>query len=51
MIYVTEYESLGRGKLRIRFDNGAELSLYRSEAKQFKLAEDAAIDEESKAGR
>lgn len=46
MIYVTEYESLGRGKLRIRFDNGAELSLYRSEAKQFKLAEDAAIDEE-----
>lgn len=46
MIYVTEYESLGRGKLRIRFDNGAELSLYRSEAKQFKLTEDAAIDEE-----
>ncbi len=46
MIYVTEYESLGRGKLRIRFDNGAELSLYRSEAKQFKLAEDVAIDEE-----
>ena len=46
MIYVTEYESLGKGKLRIRFDNGAELSLYRSEAKQFKLAKDAAIDEE-----
>lgn len=46
MIYVTEYESLGKGKLRIRFDNGAELSLYRSEAKQFKLAEDAAIEEQ-----
>lgn len=45
MIYVTEYESLGKGKLRIRFDNGAELSLYRSEAKQFQLAEDAAIED------
>lgn len=46
MIYVTEYESLGKGKLRIRFDNGEELSLYRSEAKQYKLAEDAAIEEQ-----
>ena len=42
MIYVTECESLGKGKLRIRFDNGVELSLYRSEARQFKLSEDAA---------
>ena len=46
MIYVTEYEALGKGKLRIRFDNGAELSLYRSEAKQFYLAKDAGIEEE-----
>lgn len=46
MIYVTEYEALGKGKLRIRFDNGAELSLYRSEAKQFHLAPDAGIEEE-----
>ena len=46
MIYVTEYEALGKGKLRIRFDNGAELSLYRSEAKQFHLAKDAGIEEE-----
>lgn len=46
MIYVTECESLGKGKLRIRFDNGVELSLYRSEARQFKLSEDAAIEEE-----
>ena len=45
MIYVTEYETLGKGKLRIRFDNGAEFSLYRSEAKQFHLAKDAAIEE------
>lgn len=47
MIYVTEYESLGKGKLRIRFDNGAEFSLYYSEAKQFKLAEGAAVEEEA----
>lgn len=47
MIYVTEYEALGKGKLRIRFDNGAELSVYRSEAKQFRLAENAAIGEEN----
>ena len=46
MIYVTECESLGKGKLRIRFDNGVELSLYRSEARQFKLSEDAAIEED-----
>lgn len=46
MIYVTEYEALGKGKFRIRFDNGAELSLYRSEAKQFHLSEDAAIEED-----
>lgn len=47
MIHVTEYEALGKGKLRIRFDNGSELSLYRSEAKQFKLAKDAEMDEET----
>lgn len=46
MIHVTEYESLGKGRLRIRFDNGEELSLYRSEAKQFELGEDAAIEED-----
>ena len=28
MIQVTEYEPLGKGKLRVRFDNGTELSLY-----------------------
>lgn len=47
MIYVTEYEALGKGKLRIRFDNGVELSLYRSEAKQFKLSQDVGIEQES----
>lgn len=47
MIYVTECETLGKGKLRIRFDNGAELSVYRSEAKQFRLTENAAIGEEN----
>ena len=46
MITVTEYESLGKGKLRVRFDNEAELILYRGEAKQWKLREEAEISEE-----
>lgn len=46
MITVTEYESLGKGKLRVRFDNEAELILYRGEAKQWKFREEAQISEE-----
>lgn len=46
MITVTEYESLGKGKLRVRFDNEAELILYRGEVKQWKLREEAQISEE-----
>lgn len=46
MITVTEYESLGKGKLRVRFDNEVELILYRGEAKQWKLREEAQISEE-----
>ena len=46
MITVTEYESLGKGKLHVRFDNEAELILYRGEAKQWKLREETEISEE-----
>ena len=46
MIQVTEYEPLGKGKLRVRFDNGTELSLYRGEAGRMKLGPQVWISEE-----
>ncbi len=47
MIQVTEYEPLGKGKLRVRFDNGTELSLYRREAGRMKLGPQVWISEEA----
>ena len=47
MIRVTEYESLGKGKLRIRLDNRAELVLYRGEARRVGLEPEVEIAEET----
>lgn len=48
MVTVTEYKPAeARGKLSLRFDNGTAVLLYRAEARQFHLAQDAAITEEA----
>jgi regulatory protein len=47
MVTVTEYKPAeARGKLSLRFDNGFTLFLYRSEARRFHLAQDAALTDE-----
>lgn len=46
MITVTEYQKLPGGKLQFSFDNGMTFALYASEARRFRLKEDAGITEE-----
>jgi regulatory protein len=47
MITVTEYKQAeAKGKLSLRFDNGITVLLYRSEARRFHLAQDAAVTDE-----
>lgn len=46
MIQVTEYETLGKGRIRVCFDNGTELVLYRAEANRVKLKEAGCVSEE-----
>lgn len=46
MICVTECESVGKGRIRIKFDHGVQLVLYRSEARSFQLREGAEMTEE-----
>lgn len=43
MICVTECESVDKGRIRIKFDQGMQLVLYRSEARLFQLREGAEI--------
>lgn len=46
MLQVTEYEVIGKGRLRVCFDNGARLTLYRGEAKRAGLKEQGCVTEE-----
>ena len=46
MIYVTKYQPKEKGKIRLCFDNGTELTVYYSEIHQFHLKEEAGITEE-----
>lgn len=46
MLQVTEYEAVGRGRLRICFDNGTRLTLYRGEASRARLKEQGCVSEE-----
>lgn len=47
MIQVTEYETLGKGRLSVCLDNGMELVLYRGEAKQVGLEADMPLSDET----
>lgn len=46
MITVEMCHPQEKGKVLFHFDNGTQVALYRSEARQFKLKEDASITEE-----
>jgi len=46
MITVAECSHRDKGKIDVRFDNGTEVALYRSEARQFELQEASSITEE-----
>ena len=46
MVTVTNCESVGKGRLRVTFDNGITCLLYRAEVSRFNIALDASLSKE-----
>ena len=45
MIGVVGYEALGKGRIRVRFDNGISCILYRGELRVYHITEDAVLED------